>query len=114
MVGRLFFNIAGTTCYKYDHPVKRCAEYVVLPKIRLPPWILSVTNINANPERPRCRRYEYDISKPKVWQFFENFYEETVTNHRSEEPRSRTGRRKSLPLFQRLLLDFMGAVIGPY
>ena len=52
-LGRVFFNIAGMTCYKYEHPVKRCMEYVDVPKNHIPLWILSASNINRNPKRPR-------------------------------------------------------------
>lgn len=52
-LGRVFFNIAGMYCYKYEHPVKRCMEYVDVPKNHIPPWILTASNINRNPKKPR-------------------------------------------------------------
>jgi hypothetical protein len=39
--------------------------------------VLSVTRVKENPERPRCKSYEYDVTRPKMWQFFETVYEET-------------------------------------
>jgi hypothetical protein len=26
-MGRTFFNVAGMSCFKYEYPVTRCAEY---------------------------------------------------------------------------------------
>ncbi|CAB4056892.1 unnamed protein product [Lepeophtheirus salmonis] len=105
-LGRLFFNIAGLTCYKYEHPVKRCTEFARPQITRFPPWLLSAMHINPSPKRPRCKRYELDKSKPKIWQFFETFYEEN--NARSEEPRS-----SQLPLLQKFFLDIFMSLIDP-
>jgi hypothetical protein len=113
-LGRIFFNIAGMTCYQYDHPVKRCVEYVDPPKNHLPPWILSATQINTDPRRPRCKSYELDFTKPKAWQFFETFYEET--NQRSEEPRYRERRRRrgqKMPIMQKVMLDLFLRIVDP-
>ena len=106
-IGRLFFNIAGLTCYKYEHPVKRCSEYAFPQNTRFPPWLLRAMHINHAPLRPRCKRYELDRSRPKIWQFFETFYDET-NNDRSEEPRS-----LRLPLFQRFFLDLFMTLVDP-
>ncbi len=59
---------------------------------RLPLWIVRALSIHPEPQRPRCRRYELDVTKPKMWQFFETVYEDAqsnslVDNARSEEPR---------------------------
>ena len=56
-LGRVFFNIAGINCYKYDHPIKRCAEYIDVTRMsKIPPWILRMLNIHPEPKRPRCRK----------------------------------------------------------
>lgn len=74
---------------------QRCVEYVdvagSLPA-SLPLWIIRAASIHANPEQPRCRRYELDFTKPKKWQFFENVYDDAysnslVNNARIEEAR---------------------------
>lgn len=54
-------------------------------------------------------RYELDTSKPKVWQFFDTFYEET--NHRSAEPRGRSG--SSLNMFQQFFVDIFLKIVDP-
>ena len=62
----------------------------------------------------RCKRYEYDFSKPKIWQFFETFYDET--NHRSTLPRRGRSRRRgnaSMSIFQKLMLDLFLVVVDP-
>ena len=56
----------------------------------LPFWIVRTLSIHPEPQRPRCRRYELDVTKPKMWQFFETVYDDAyslVDNSRSEEPR---------------------------
>ena len=56
----------------------------------LPFWIVQALSIHPEPQRPRCRRYELDVTKPKMWQFFETVYDDAyslVDNSRSEEPR---------------------------
>ncbi len=79
----------------HNHPmIQRCMEYVdvagTIPA-RLPLWIIRALSIHPEPQRPRCRRYELDFTKPKMWQFFETVYDETtssfVDNSRIEEPR---------------------------
>ena len=59
-LGRVFFNIAGLTCYKYDHPIKRCAEYIDVTHMSKIPAIgynlLRMLNVHPEPKRPRCRR----------------------------------------------------------
>ena len=55
-----------------------------------PLWILQAFSIHPEPQRPRCRRYELDFTKPKVWQFFETVYDDAynfVENARIEEPK---------------------------
>ncbi len=121
VIGRTFFNVAGMSCFKYDYPIKRCAKFYRPPKnryttachffriwdksvihLRLPPWVLSVTRVKEDPEKPRCQAYEYDYTKPKMWQFFETVYEETnnwmLIDNRPEWAQDR--RKKSLPFFQ--------------
>ena len=121
-MGKVFFNIVGMTCYQYEHPVKRCVEYVDPPRNHLPPWIISATQATPNPEGPRCRRYELDHTKPKAWQFFETVYDET--NHRSEMPRSsdaaaasgrrgRGRRRRPLSMLHQLMTDLFLRVVDP-
>ena len=75
--------------------LQRCVEYVDvasgLPTAAgLPFWIVQALSIHPEPQRPRCRRYELDVTKPKMWQFFETVYDDAyslVDNSRSEEPR---------------------------
>ena len=59
-LGRVFFNIAGLTCYKFDHPIKRCAEYIDVTRMSKIPAIgyrlLRMLNVHPEPKRPRCRR----------------------------------------------------------
>ena len=66
IAGRVFFNIAGLTCYKYDHPIKRCKEYIDVTRMSKIPAIgyrlLRMLNVHPEPKRPRCRRYNI-ISK---------------------------------------------------
>ena len=84
----------------------------------LPMWIVQKLQIHPEPQRPRCKNYELDFTKPKVivfafffclfkihgffclksfvcfkmWQFFETVYDDyshsLVENARSEEFRS--------------------------
>lgn len=116
LIGRTFFNVAGMSCFKYEYPIKRCAEYFQPPKSRLPPWVLSMTKVNDNPEGPRCKAYEYDLTKPKMWQFFETVYEETnswmMTTDNPGRAFAAAGRR-TLPFFQKMLVDFISLVLEP-
>ncbi|KAF4516949.1 hypothetical protein B566_EDAN005550 [Ephemera danica] len=52
-VGYTYFNVAGTECFKQDHPIVRCLKYSEVVKTR-------------------CEEYELDTRKPKEWQFFDN------------------------------------------
>lgn len=127
-LGKVFFNVAGLTCYKYDYPIKRCVEYVDVAGTiagSLPLWIVRSLSIHPDPQRPRCRRYELDVTKPKMWQFFETVYDDVaqsnslVDNARSEQPRSynyngRHRRPNSLSLFQKIVLDVFMSFIDPY
>lgn len=83
----------------------------------LPLWIVRALSIHPEPQRPRCRRYELDLTKPKMWQFFETVYDDAysnslVDNARSEEPRS-SRRGHSLSLFQKIVLDIFMSFIDP-
>jgi len=78
-LGRVFFNIGGMNCYKFEHPIKRCLEFVDVAKSsKVPTWLLKALHVHPEPQRPRCKHYELDLTKPKVWQFFETFYDETT------------------------------------
>lgn len=116
LIGRTFFNVAGMSCFKYEYPITRCAEYFQPHKSRLPPWVLSMTKVNENPEGPRCKAYEYDLTQPKMWQFFETVYEETNNWMMTTENPGRAfaaAGRKTLPFFQKLLVDFISLVLEP-
>jgi len=119
-LGKVFFNVAGLTCYKFDYPIKRCVEYVdvagSLKFSSLPMWIVQKLQIHPEPQRPRCKNYELDFTKPKMWQFFETVYDDyshsLVENARSEEFRSHR-RGHSLNLFQQIVFDVFMSFIDP-
>ena len=49
---------------------QRCTEYVdvagSLKFSSLPMWIVQKLQIHPEPQRPRCKNYELDFTKPKV------------------------------------------------
>ena len=49
---------------------QRCVEYVdvagSLKFSSLPMWIVQKLQIHPEPQRPRCKNYELDFTKPKV------------------------------------------------
>ncbi|KAG8232718.1 hypothetical protein J437_LFUL013311 [Ladona fulva] len=51
-IGFTYFNTIGTKCYRNDYPIVRCHHYSSFIK-------------------QRCRVYELDRSKPKMWQWFD-------------------------------------------
>ncbi|XP_022258512.1 phospholipase A2-like [Limulus polyphemus] len=51
-VGEFYFNIAQNKCYKMEHPQTKCLRWGGLLQMS-------------------CQEYELDVSKPKIWQFFD-------------------------------------------
>ena len=53
-LGRVFFNIGGMNCYKFDHPIKRCVEFVDVSKnSKVPTWLLKALHVHPEPQKPR-------------------------------------------------------------
>ena len=84
---------------------------------RVPHWLLQALHVNPEPRKPRCKRYELDITKPKAWQFFETFYDETshhtiprlLPNWAQSRPRN----SKKMSPFARFLVDLFMLVVDP-
>ncbi|XP_044749154.1 phospholipase A2-like [Coccinella septempunctata] len=51
-IGFIYFNLLSTQCYKREFPIKRCLKHIYVP-------------------RRKCKEYELDESKGKVYQFFD-------------------------------------------
>ncbi|XP_041972658.1 uncharacterized protein LOC121728551 [Aricia agestis] len=52
-IGLTYFNVLGPQCFRRAHPIVRCVRR---------------TRITGQ----RCEEYELDVTKPKMWQWFDN------------------------------------------
>lgn len=60
-IGRTYFNVLRTQCFKKDHPIVNCTDE---------------KGFLFNSVGTACQSYELDTSKPKIYQFFDaKFYE---------------------------------------